>query len=166
MLRQHVQQHRRIGGRLQPLHPQHDLDLDAGALIEGLADVPRPVCGLGPRRPVEGDVGADPGRAPFARQSVARLPRQVAEQDVALEALFERLPFEEGVLLRRVRNKPLPAGARLTNSDRLAGRYINDANWPIVERLQEFCVERGHTLLELAFSWLAAILPRSRFSTG
>jgi aryl-alcohol dehydrogenase-like predicted oxidoreductase len=26
----------------------------------------------------------------------------------------------------------------------------------VVERLRDFCEKRGHTLLELAFSWLAA----------
>jgi aryl-alcohol dehydrogenase-like predicted oxidoreductase len=29
-------------------------------------------------------------------------------------------------------------------------------NWRIVERLAAFCADRGRSLLELAFSWLAA----------
>ena len=33
---------------------------------------------------------------------------------------------------------------------------MTDANWPIVEKLQAFAEARGHSLLELAFSWLAA----------
>ena len=51
----------------------------------------------------------------------------------------------------------MPEGARLTvHGARYGGRFINDANWPIVERLEAFAEPRGRTLLELAFSWLAA----------
>jgi len=32
---------------------------------------------------------------------------------------------------------------------------MTDAHWDTVERLTAFSEERGHTLLELAFSWLA-----------
>jgi aryl-alcohol dehydrogenase-like predicted oxidoreductase len=38
---------------------------------------------------------------------------------------------------------------------RAAERNFTDENWVIVERLAGFAAERGHTLLELAFSWLA-----------
>ena len=31
-----------------------------------------------------------------------------------------------------------------------------DANWTRIENLEAFCKQRGRTLLELAFSWLAA----------
>ena len=52
---------------------------------------------------------------------------------------------------------PMPAGARLTvHGARYGDRFINDANWPIVERLDAFAGQRGRTLLELAFGWLAA----------
>ena len=88
-------------GRLgESLDAQHDLDLDAWPLLERLADVPRAVRGLGPRRPVEGDVGAHPRRGTFAGKAVARLPCEVAEEHVCLEALLERLPLEQGVLER------------------------------------------------------------------
>jgi aryl-alcohol dehydrogenase-like predicted oxidoreductase len=33
---------------------------------------------------------------------------------------------------------------------------MTESNWAVVERLQDFCAARGHTLLELAFSWLLA----------
>ncbi len=33
---------------------------------------------------------------------------------------------------------------------------MTEANWEKVERLDRFCEERGRTLLELAFSWLAS----------
>ena len=31
---------------------------------------------------------------------------------------------------------------------------MNAANWAIVEKLEAFCAQRGHTILELAFAWL------------
>src|SRR5205085_10932787 len=34
--------------------------------------------------------------------------------------------------------------------------FMSDANFDIVEKLDAFARTRGHTLLELAFSWLAA----------
>ena len=37
---------------------------------------------------------------------------------------------------------------------RFSDRYMNDANWGIVEALEKFCQARGRSLLELAFSWL------------
>ena len=45
-------------------------------------------------------MGDDPRRLALAGQAVARLPREVAEQDVDLEVLLERLPFEERRLER------------------------------------------------------------------
>ena len=65
-------------------------------------------------------------------------------------------PLANGLLTGKYRrNQPLPAGARLTVTQRMADRYLTERNWQIVERLDGFCAERGHTLLELAFSWLA-----------
>jgi aryl-alcohol dehydrogenase-like predicted oxidoreductase len=54
------------------------------------------------------------------------------------------------------RNATMPEGARLTTTQRLADRYMTEANWERVERLDDFAKARGRTLLELAFSWLAA----------
>ena len=39
---------------------------------------------------------------------------------------------------------------------RLRDRYITPRNEEIVEKLQVFAQTRGHSMLELAFSWLAA----------
>ena len=50
---------------------------------------------------------------------------------------------------------PLPAGSRLEDAGS-ANKYLRASNWTIVDELTKFCGERGHTLLELAFSWLAA----------
>jgi aryl-alcohol dehydrogenase-like predicted oxidoreductase len=64
-------------------------------------------------------------------------------------------PLANGLLTGKYRrDAPLPAGARLTTTPRTAERYLTEANWAVVERLTGFCAARGHTLLELAFSWL------------
>ena len=71
--------------------------------------------------------------------------------------LLPYFPLGCGLLTGKYRrDAPLPEGARLTNTPRHAERYLTDTNWRIVERLEEFCAKRGHRLLELAFSWLAA----------
>jgi aryl-alcohol dehydrogenase-like predicted oxidoreductase len=65
-------------------------------------------------------------------------------------------PLANGLLTGKYkRDMPLPEGARLTYMQRAAGRYLTDNNWAIVERLEGFAAERGHSLLELAVSWLA-----------
>jgi aryl-alcohol dehydrogenase-like predicted oxidoreductase len=38
----------------------------------------------------------------------------------------------------------------------LRDRYVTPRNEDIVEKLQAFAQARGHTMLELAFSWLAS----------
>ncbi|MCC7272045.1 MAG: aldo/keto reductase [Alphaproteobacteria bacterium] len=64
-------------------------------------------------------------------------------------------PLASGLLTGKYRrNAEMPAGARLTTTQRLADRYMTDANWAIVEKLADFCARRGKTMLELSFSWL------------
>ena len=64
-------------------------------------------------------------------------------------------PLANGLLTGKYRrNRPLPAGARLTTTPRTAERYLTERNWDVVERLGAFCASRGKSLLELAFSWL------------
>jgi aryl-alcohol dehydrogenase-like predicted oxidoreductase len=64
------------------------------------------------------------------------------------------------------RNEAAPAGARLTMLKRLADRYMTDGNWDIVEGLRGFAAERGHSLLELAMSWLARRAPVASVIAG
>jgi aryl-alcohol dehydrogenase-like predicted oxidoreductase len=65
-------------------------------------------------------------------------------------------PLADGLLTGKYqRGAPPPPGTRLGTMARAAGRNLTDDNWAIVERLEGFAVERGHTLLELALSWLA-----------
>ncbi len=72
--------------------------------------------------------------------------------------LLPYYPLASGLLTGKYRrNAPLPADARLVvHVGRYGSRFINDSNWPVVEALEDFAGERGHTLLELAFGWLAA----------
>jgi len=71
--------------------------------------------------------------------------------------LLPFFPLASGLLTGKYkRNAPMPAGTRLTNTQRLADRFMTEGNWRVVERLEDFCATRGHTLLELAFGWLAA----------
>jgi aryl-alcohol dehydrogenase-like predicted oxidoreductase len=70
--------------------------------------------------------------------------------------LLPYFPLACGLLSGKYKRNEIPEGARLGKVPRLAERYLTPANWQIVESLQEFCAKRGRTLLELAFSWLAA----------
>jgi aryl-alcohol dehydrogenase-like predicted oxidoreductase len=49
-----------------------------------------------------------------------------------------------------------PASARLSTDSRLAERYLTERNLRCARELQAFCMQRGRTMVELAFSWLAA----------
>jgi aryl-alcohol dehydrogenase-like predicted oxidoreductase len=65
-------------------------------------------------------------------------------------------PLADGLLTGKYRRgAPPPAGTRLAAMPRAAQRNLTDRNWAIVEHLEGFAAERGHTLLELALSWLA-----------
>jgi aryl-alcohol dehydrogenase-like predicted oxidoreductase len=70
--------------------------------------------------------------------------------------LLPYFPLASGLLTGKYkRNAPAPQGARLAGAG-LSGRYLNDKNFAIVEKLETFCAARGKTLLELAFAWLLA----------
>lgn len=71
--------------------------------------------------------------------------------------LLPYFPLASGLLTGKYhRNAAMPAGARLTTTERLASRYLTDRNWEIVAQLESVATARGHTLLQLAFSWLLA----------
>jgi aryl-alcohol dehydrogenase-like predicted oxidoreductase len=66
-------------------------------------------------------------------------------------------PLASGALTGKYRrNQAKPEGARLSAQSPLSGRFLSEANLDIVENLAQFSEKRGHTLLELAFSWLLA----------
>jgi aryl-alcohol dehydrogenase-like predicted oxidoreductase len=70
--------------------------------------------------------------------------------------LLPYYPLASGLLTGKYkRNAEAPKGSRLAGSG-MSGRYLNDANWAIVEKLEKFSSTRGKTILELAFGWLLA----------
>jgi aryl-alcohol dehydrogenase-like predicted oxidoreductase len=71
-------------------------------------------------------------------------------------SLLPYFPLASGLLTGKYRRDLMPPGARLSNPSPFAGRFLTDANWERMQRLESFCTKRGRTLLELAFSWLAA----------
>jgi aryl-alcohol dehydrogenase-like predicted oxidoreductase len=72
--------------------------------------------------------------------------------------LLPYFPLASGLLTGKYKHDaPLPAGTRLArNLPRHADEFLNDRNWRIVDALDAFVARRGHTLLELAMSWLAS----------
>jgi aryl-alcohol dehydrogenase-like predicted oxidoreductase len=64
-------------------------------------------------------------------------------------------PLASGLLSGKFRRgAPLPQGSRLALNPRHSGEFLNERNWRMVEALSAFAERRGHTMLELAFSWL------------
>jgi aryl-alcohol dehydrogenase-like predicted oxidoreductase len=81
--------------------------------------------------------------------------------------LLPYFPLANGLLTGKYkRNSAMPAGARMTRETARAQQVLTDDNWQIAERLSEFAGARGHTLLELAFSWLAAKSPVASVIAG
>lgn len=81
--------------------------------------------------------------------------------------LLPYFPLASGLLTGKYRRgAAMPAGTRLATMEGLAQRYMKEENWTIVERLEKFATERGHSLLELAFSWLAARPPVTSVIAG
>lgn len=66
-------------------------------------------------------------------------------------------PLASGMLTGKYRRgEEAPGGTRLAAGGAMADRMMNDQNFDKVEALEAFARERGHTLLELAFGWLAS----------
>jgi aryl-alcohol dehydrogenase-like predicted oxidoreductase len=71
--------------------------------------------------------------------------------------LLPYFPLANGLLTGKYkRNAPMPEGARMTRESKRADEVLTEVNWEKTEKLTAFCEARGKTLVELAFSWLAA----------
>jgi aryl-alcohol dehydrogenase-like predicted oxidoreductase len=68
--------------------------------------------------------------------------------------LLPYFPLASGLLTGKHKRGAAAAGTRLA-TPQFSG-FMNDKNFDIVEKLEAFVTARGHTMLELAFSWLAA----------
>ena len=71
--------------------------------------------------------------------------------------LLPFFPLASGLLTGKYkRGEAAPDDTRFNKMPRLRDRYVTPRNEEIVDRLQTFAQKRGHTMLELAFSWLAS----------
>jgi aryl-alcohol dehydrogenase-like predicted oxidoreductase len=71
--------------------------------------------------------------------------------------LLPFFPLASGLLTGKYkRGAAVPADTRFAKAPGLRDRYATERNEDIVEKLQAFTTARGHTMLELAFSWLAS----------
>ncbi|MGH9692283.1 MAG: aldo/keto reductase [Candidatus Acidiferrales bacterium] len=69
--------------------------------------------------------------------------------------LLPYFPLAAGLLSGKYKREKLPEGSRLAVVP-YAKRFLTESNWRTVGHLEDFCKRRDHSLLELAFSWLAA----------
>ena len=78
---------------------------------------------------------------------------ELAKQKISLIPYF---PLAGGALTGKYRkNKPLPEG-RLNTGSGVSQQFLGGSKFDLVEALAVFAEARGHSLLELAMSWLAA----------
>jgi aryl-alcohol dehydrogenase-like predicted oxidoreductase len=65
-------------------------------------------------------------------------------------------PLLAGLLTGKYRADHTPEGTRLTSGIHFYAGILENADFPLIERLTDFAAERGHTLIELAIGWLAS----------
>ena len=71
--------------------------------------------------------------------------------------LLPFFPLASGLLTGKYkRGAAPPDDTRFGKAPALRDRYVTPRNEDIVEKLQAFAQARGHSMLELAFSWLAS----------
>ena len=109
----------------------------------------------------ETEAAVAPGAAHFVSvQNDYSLLKRDPEAEVLPEceklgiAFLPYFPLASGLLTGKYRQgQPLPEGARIKSEGRFSD-LLTDNNLDIVEKLIVFAEARGHTILELAFSWL------------
>ena len=71
--------------------------------------------------------------------------------------LLPYFPLASGLLTGKYKRTEMPEGARLTDMPTFANRiYLTDENFDIVDNLNKFANKTGHSILELAFGWMAS----------
>ena len=71
--------------------------------------------------------------------------------------LLPFFPLASGLLTGKYkRGEAAPDDTRFGKMPRLRDQYVTPRNEEVVEKLKKFAEARGHSMLELAFSWLAA----------
>ncbi|HSU83773.1 MAG TPA: aldo/keto reductase [Thermoanaerobaculia bacterium] len=106
----------------------------------------------------EAKAAAGTGAKFVSVQNEYSLLHREPEQEVLAECEREGLaflpffPLASGMLTGKYRRgQPTPENTRLAKGK---SRFLNDRNLDIVEELAGFAASKGHSLLELAFSWL------------
>jgi aryl-alcohol dehydrogenase-like predicted oxidoreductase len=108
-------------------------------------------------------VAAGGSRTPLAavQNEWSVLRRQIEESVVSAcerhgVQIIPFFPLASGLLTGKYdRNRPPPPDSRFAKAPGLAKRYLTADALNVVEGLTTFAHDRGHTLLELAISWLA-----------
>lgn len=114
-------------------------------------------------REAEAASAARPGSARFVSvQNEYSLLHREPEDDVLPEcerlgiAFLPFYPLKSGLLTGKYRKgQPIPQDTRIAKFERYK-KLLTEENFDRVETLIDFAESRGHTLLELAFSWLLA----------
>jgi aryl-alcohol dehydrogenase-like predicted oxidoreductase len=97
-------------------------------------------------------------QAPLNLLQRATLANLAPTLDKLKIGLIPFTPLANGFLTGKYKvNEPPPPGSALSRaSPMLGGRILNEKNFRTIAALSEFAEARGHSLLELAFAWLAA----------
>ena len=71
--------------------------------------------------------------------------------------LLPYFPLASGLLTGKYKRTKMPEGARRTDMPTFANRiYLTDENFDIIDNLHKFANKTGHSILELAFGWMAS----------
>ena len=87
------------------------------------------------------------------------------KRDVEVELIHSSAKYSTGILPyfplasgfltgKYRRGADLPGGTRLANAQQMADARLTDANFDVLEQLETFAGEHGHSMVELAFAWL------------
>src|SRR5581483_357434 len=109
------------------------------------------------------EISKSKGLAPFVScQDEYSLLMRDAEKELIPAAkklgmgLLPYFPLAGGVLTGKYRRGEKPMGTRMENRQDLRDRFLTERNFAIADKLETFVKSRNRTMLELAFSWLAA----------
>jgi len=81
-------------------------------------------------------------------------------------AFLPYFPLESGLLTGKVRRGQAPPPGTRLDEGRYTDRFLSDERIDVVERLIAFAETRGHTILELAVSWLLEHSPVASVIAG
>ncbi|WP_293910357.1 aldo/keto reductase [Deinococcus sp.] len=100
-----------------------------------------------------GFVSAQDEYSLLCREAEAQLLPTLEDLEMGLLPYF---PLASGLLSGKYQPGRIPPGTRFAASPGIQRRYMTPENWRKVRLLQDFAARQGRSLLELAFSWLAA----------